>query len=246
MTNGRGFIALAAMIMGRWTPIGAFASALLFATFLQLGQLHQHRPAGRRPRVAMGAIPAQFFDAIPYILTIVIWRAWSAGASRRRPTACRTSASPRRRIAGRAGRRAGAPRLNSTRRIPVRDRPRHAGRARNYAPADAAFIADPYPAFARFAGGSPGGLRPGHPTSGWSPGSRTSTHCSGIGTWGARTCTWRPTRGTGGRRLRRGRRRSRRASASSSSTWSRPTTPGCAAWSPQRSRRGRWRACVRA
>ncbi len=72
MTNGRGFIALAAMIMGRWTPIGAFASALLFATFLQLGQLINIAPPGGDLGVAMSAIPAQFFDAIPYILTIVI------------------------------------------------------------------------------------------------------------------------------------------------------------------------------
>ncbi len=72
MTNGRGFIALAAMIMGRWTPLGAFGSALLFATFLQLGQLINIAPPGGDLGAVMGAVPAQLFDALPYILTIVI------------------------------------------------------------------------------------------------------------------------------------------------------------------------------
>ena len=72
MTNGRGFIALAAMIMGRWTPLGAFGSALLFATFLQLGQLINIAPPGGDLGSVMSAVPAQLFDALPYILTIVI------------------------------------------------------------------------------------------------------------------------------------------------------------------------------
>ncbi len=72
MTNGRGFIALAAMIMGRWTPIGAFASSLLFAFFLQLSQLIKIAPPSGDLGTVMGQLPAQVFDALPYILTIVV------------------------------------------------------------------------------------------------------------------------------------------------------------------------------
>jgi general nucleoside transport system permease protein len=72
MTAGRGFIALAALIMGRWTPIGSFGAALLFATFLQLGQLINIAPPSGELGTIMAGVPPQLFDALPYILTIVI------------------------------------------------------------------------------------------------------------------------------------------------------------------------------
>ncbi|MDP9484402.1 MAG: ABC transporter permease [Actinomycetota bacterium] len=61
MTNGRGFIALAALIFGRWNPIGAAAAALLFG-FAQAVTF----------RVAQDAIPLEFVQMFPYILTIVV------------------------------------------------------------------------------------------------------------------------------------------------------------------------------
>ena len=61
MTAGRGFIAISAVIFGRWDPLRAAAACLLFAaaeTFqIQLQGSH--------------AIPSQFVEMIPYVLTII-------------------------------------------------------------------------------------------------------------------------------------------------------------------------------
>lgn len=61
MTAGRGFIALAAMILGRWSPKGAIVAALLFGLSDQL-------------RILMSTlavpIPSQFLLMLPYVVTI--------------------------------------------------------------------------------------------------------------------------------------------------------------------------------
>lgn len=65
MTNGRGFIALAAMIFGRWIPAGAYLASLLFgfADALQLKlQLFSD----------VINIPPQFFLMLPYLLTVIV------------------------------------------------------------------------------------------------------------------------------------------------------------------------------
>jgi len=64
MTNGRGFVALAIMIFGRWTPFGAWGGALLFglATAFQT----QLQFSGGM------AIPHQFIGMLPYLLTVVV------------------------------------------------------------------------------------------------------------------------------------------------------------------------------
>jgi general nucleoside transport system permease protein len=61
MTAGRGFIALAATIFGRWDPIRAGIACLLFAA----AETFQIQLQGTQ------LIPSQFVEMIPYVLTIV-------------------------------------------------------------------------------------------------------------------------------------------------------------------------------
>ncbi len=61
MTAGRGFIALAAIIFGRWDPVRAGIACLLFAA-AEAVQIHLQ---------GVQAIPSQFVSMIPYLLTIV-------------------------------------------------------------------------------------------------------------------------------------------------------------------------------
>lgn len=72
MTNGRGFIALAALIFGRWTPIGAFGAALLFTASEGVQRAVRFGP----PEGALGdflsSVPSQFYSAVPYLVTIII------------------------------------------------------------------------------------------------------------------------------------------------------------------------------
>ncbi len=63
MTNGRGFLALAIMIFGKWTPLGAWGAALLFGfTYAMQTQLQ-----------FWGVnLPPQAIGSLPYILTILV------------------------------------------------------------------------------------------------------------------------------------------------------------------------------
>jgi general nucleoside transport system permease protein len=61
MTQGRGFIALAAVIFGNWRPAGALAAALLFGFSSALAQ--------RLPEFSPST--ATLFQALPYVLTLI-------------------------------------------------------------------------------------------------------------------------------------------------------------------------------
>ena len=72
MTNGRGFIALAALIFGRWTPLGSFGAALLFAASVGLERSINISPPTGTLGELMTSVPSQFYGALPYIITIVV------------------------------------------------------------------------------------------------------------------------------------------------------------------------------
>jgi simple sugar transport system permease protein len=72
MTQGRGFIGLAAMIVGRWTPVGAFGAALLFASATALSNSITISPPSGDLGSVMSHVPGEFWEALPYIITIVV------------------------------------------------------------------------------------------------------------------------------------------------------------------------------
>ncbi|HYI21437.1 MAG TPA: ABC transporter permease [Candidatus Limnocylindrales bacterium] len=72
MTAGRGFIGLAAMIVGRWSPLGAFGAALLFASSGAVGRAITFAAPENQLGDLLNSIPPQFYDALPYIVTIVV------------------------------------------------------------------------------------------------------------------------------------------------------------------------------
>ncbi len=63
MTNGQGFIALAAMIFGKWTPLGAYGGALLFSSANALQLKVQNYDFALAP---------QFLQMLPYVVTIIV------------------------------------------------------------------------------------------------------------------------------------------------------------------------------
>lgn len=71
MSAGRGFIAIAIVVLGRWRPIAVAGAALLFGAASALQTLFQ----------SMGwqQVPYQLFLALPYVLTLIVL----AGASGR-------------------------------------------------------------------------------------------------------------------------------------------------------------------
>ena len=72
MTGGRGYIALAALIFGRWTPIGAFGAALVFGIADTLGQAVSFNPPTGDLGAVLSGVPEQVFSALPYLVTIIV------------------------------------------------------------------------------------------------------------------------------------------------------------------------------
>jgi simple sugar transport system permease protein len=67
MTAGRGYMALAAMIFGKWHPVGALWACLLFG-FLDAVSIRMQ--GAQLPFI--GAVPVQAIQALPYVMTVIL------------------------------------------------------------------------------------------------------------------------------------------------------------------------------
>lgn len=83
MIGGRGFIGLAAMIFGRWHPVGALLAALVFRFADTLQQ---------KLAILQTPIPSEFLAMAPYLGTIVLV-AGTGRAGRRPRTESRSSSN---------------------------------------------------------------------------------------------------------------------------------------------------------
>jgi general nucleoside transport system permease protein len=67
MTAGQGFIALAALIFGKWRPFSAFGACLMFGLLDAIAiRLQGLKVPG------IGEVPVQLFQALPYLLTMFL------------------------------------------------------------------------------------------------------------------------------------------------------------------------------
>jgi simple sugar transport system permease protein len=71
MTAGRGYMALAALIFGKWRPGGALAACLLFG-FLDAVSIRLQGVDLPAAFFGGGAVPVQAIQALPYVLTVVL------------------------------------------------------------------------------------------------------------------------------------------------------------------------------
>jgi len=71
MTAGRGFIALAALIFGKWRPVPTLLACLLFG-FAEAIAIQMQ---------GVARIPVQFIQIVPYVLTMIVLAGW-IGTSR--------------------------------------------------------------------------------------------------------------------------------------------------------------------
>jgi simple sugar transport system permease protein len=72
MTGGVGFIGLAALIFGRYTPLGAYGAALLFGTAQSMQLAVRISPPVGDLGAIISTIPPQIFGMVPYLFTIIV------------------------------------------------------------------------------------------------------------------------------------------------------------------------------
>ena len=62
---GQGFIAMAAMIFGKWNPIGVMGAAIFFGFAQSLGVIGSYIPVIQN-------IPSVYLQIAPYVITIIV------------------------------------------------------------------------------------------------------------------------------------------------------------------------------